>query len=140
MMKSAAAAAALFISVVLAAASPQAHAQTAALTLQNSPANGATVSGTITWTTTVSGSTPDHIDYLIDGVQKWTERAAPYRYNGDTGYLDTKTLSDGSHSLVARATDTSGATYSATSTVTVANNTSSTSTLGITISSPANGA
>src|SRR3954454_15423810 len=120
MMKFVAAAAALFVSVVIAAASPQAHAQTAALALQNSPGNGVTVAGTIAWTTTVSGGTPDHIDYLIDGTLKWTERAAPYRFNGDTGYLDTRTLSDGSHALLARAVATTGETYSATSTVTVA--------------------
>lgn len=144
MLKSAAAAAALFISVVLAAASPQAHAQTAALTLQNSPANGATVAGSIAWTTTVSGGTPDHIDYLIDGTLKWTERAAPYRYNGDSGYLDTKTLSDGTHALLARSITAAGEISTATSTVTVANNPTSppppASSLAVTNATPANGA
>lgn len=136
MLRFAAAAAAVLAALFVAASSPEAQAAT--LTVQTTtPANGATVQGTILWDVTVSGGTPDRVEYSIDGTLKWTERAAPYRYNGDTGSLDTRTLADGGHTLVARAFATTGETFTATTTITVANNTSG---FGITNVSPTNGA
>jgi hypothetical protein len=79
------------------------------VTLSSSPANGATVSGSIAWIVGASGSGVARIDFLIDGVKRWTEQVAPYYYNGDPdGRLDTTTLVNGSHTLIAIAYNGSG--------------------------------
>ena len=80
---------------------------TAAVTF-NSPAAGATVSGSIIWDVQPSIAF-DHVDFLVDGTVKWTERTCRCEFNGDpNGRLDTTTLSNGSHVLKASAYDASG--------------------------------
>jgi Big-like domain-containing protein/polysaccharide lyase-like protein len=114
-------AAAALVAAALLAAMPG-TAPAASLGVQTkSPAAGATVSGNIVWEATVSNGTPARVEFLIDGALKWTERGAPYRYNGDTSYLDTRTLSNGSHTLTARAVATTGQTFKSAVTVTVSN-------------------
>ena len=77
-----------------------------AFTVTSSIANGATLSGSVSWQATPSG-TASKVDFYIDGALKWTDHYSPFVFNGDGNKLNTKTLSDGSHALkvVAKATD-----------------------------------
>jgi hypothetical protein len=66
-----------------------------------SPSSNATVSGTIAWQVTASGSTtPSRVDFAIDGTYKATDSSAQYTFGSG---LDTTTLSDGTHTLSATA-------------------------------------
>jgi hypothetical protein len=87
--------------------------------------NGAVLYGSSEWTATVSGAAVAKVKFFIDGVEKWTEGAPPYFYNGDNQKLDTKTLSDGTHSFKVTSYD-SGQNVLATSVInaTVSNNAS----------------
>ena len=97
----------------------------------SSPASGATVSGTVTVTTTVSSNTTS-VQFKVDGTNSGAAvTAAPFSHS-----LNTTTLSNGSHSLTAVASDASGQTTSAAVPITVNNATAPT----ISISSPASGA
>ena len=87
----------------------------------SSIANGATLSGSLAWTATASGTTVSTVDFLVDGTLKWTEKTAPYVFNGDGQQLDTTTLTDGAHTLIVQAHAADGRTATATSSVTVAN-------------------
>src|SRR2546423_620072 len=100
------AAAALLTAAVIGLGS--AHAASPLTVQTKSPAAGATISGNVVWEVTVGNGTPSRVDFQIDGVTKWTEHAAPYRYNGDTGFLDATTLSAGQHTLQAIAVDYAG--------------------------------
>src|SRR5690242_12981919 len=119
--KRAAAAAALLAAIVIAVPG---NASATPVTLQTLTPAAGTVSGNILWEVTASGGTASRIDFLIDGTQRWTEYLSPYRFNGDAGNLDTRTLSDGSHTLTARATSTTGEVTTTSVTVNVQNNTS----------------
>jgi hypothetical protein len=132
-------AAAAFIAALAMSAAPS-EAQAASLTVQTkTPAVNAIVSGSVLWEATVSGGTPARVEFLIDGVLKWTENVSPYRYNGDTGALDTRTLTNGTHTLTARAVATTGETFTNAIAVTVSNGTT-TSSLAIVDVSPTAGA
>jgi hypothetical protein len=85
-----------------------------------SPTNGQTVSGSINWQVAVS-ETPKRVDFAVDGSVRWSQSASPYLYGGSGGSLDTKTLSNGSHTLTATAFGSRGAKASSKVTVTVAN-------------------
>jgi hypothetical protein len=87
----------------------------------SSIANGATLTGSLTWTATPSGTTVSSIDFLIDGTLKWTENISPYVFNGDGQQLDTRTLSNGAHTLALQAHAADGRTATTSSAVTVAN-------------------
>jgi hypothetical protein len=63
-----------------------------------SPANGATVSGTVGWQAKVTGTTPSRVDFAVDGIVKSSDYGSPYAYN-----IDTKALSNGWHTLTATA-------------------------------------
>lgn len=87
-----------------------------------SPADGQSVSGSITWAVSVSGGTPTRVEFAIDGAVKWTQKAAPYLYGGAANGLDTTQLSNGSHTLTATAYGEKGTrTRSSRITVTVDN-------------------
>ena len=58
------------------------------------------------WSATPSG-TATSVEFWIDGVLKSSSSTAPYLYNGD-GVLDPATLSAGAHTLMVKATDSSG--------------------------------
>ena len=73
-----------------------------------SPKAGQTLTAPVVWEAVASGATVQQIDFAIDGVHKWTERVAPYRYNGDTAMLDPRALSPGSHTLTVTATAADG--------------------------------
>ena len=84
------------------------------------PLAGATLKGSVQWQATTSGATVARVEFLIDNVLKWTEKTAPYLYNM-TGILNTATLTNGSHTLLARAVATDGRVATKSITVTVAN-------------------
>ena len=95
-----------------------------ALTITTNVANGATLSGSVTWTASPSGGTISKVDFLVDGSVKSTDSTSPYQYNGDGGKLDTTALANGTHTLAAKATATDSRTATASSSVTVSNTTS----------------
>ena len=68
------------------------------------PANGSTVSGTITISANASDNTGvSKVEFYLDGVLKNTDTASPYSFT-----LDTKPLANGVHSLQAKAYDAAG--------------------------------
>jgi N-acetyl-anhydromuramyl-L-alanine amidase AmpD len=71
------------------------------------PGFGRTVSGVIPWQASPSGETADHVDFLVDGRVRDTERAAPYVFAG-SGW-DTTRDTNGRHVLRVRAVAMSGA-------------------------------
>jgi NedA-like, galactose-binding domain/Disaggregatase related/Protein of unknown function (DUF1565) len=87
-----------------------------------SPSDGQTVSGSVSWTASVTNGSASRVDFLIDGVLKWTETIAPYVYNGDGNTLDTRTLSDSFHTLTVTAYSSKGGPDSHSIYVRVANN------------------
>jgi hypothetical protein len=95
------------------------------LTVTSNVANGATLTGSVTWTASCGGGTINKVEFLVDGALKSTDSTAPFQYNGDGGTLDTTTLANGGHTLAAKATATDGGTATASSSVTVSNTSSS---------------
>ncbi len=66
-----------------------------------SPANGATVSGTITVTASASDNVGvTQVEFYLDGVLKSTDTSAPYEWA-----WNTTTSTNGSHSLTSKAYD-----------------------------------
>jgi hypothetical protein len=88
--------------------------------VSESVVGGSTLSGVVSWTASTSDA-PTKAEFSIDGVLKWTEIQAPYVYNGDGNMLDTKTLSNGGHTLSVKAYYPDGTTASASASVTVSN-------------------
>jgi hypothetical protein len=82
-----------------------------------SPKSGQTLTAPVSWEGVPAGAATRDVTFAIDGAIRWTERAAPYRYNGDTGALDPGSLAAGSHTLTVTATATDG--RAARSTITV---------------------
>jgi hypothetical protein len=71
----------------------------AALSLvTQSPANGATVSGTIAWVVRTSGTRVSRVEFAIDGTVRWSDNTSPYTYSSG---LDTTKLGNGRHTLTA---------------------------------------
>lgn len=87
-----------------------------------SPANGATVSGSITVITTTS-SNINKVEFYADNVLKTTDTAYSFE-----SILDTKVLTNGSHTLKAIGYDALGNKGESSITVNVSNTTTSTST------------
>ena len=83
-----------------------------------SPSNGGTVSGTANVAVTASDNVAvSRVELLLDGVQVATDSAAPYQFA-----WDTSGVANGTHTLLARAVDSSNNTgLSAIITVTVSN-------------------
>ncbi|HEY7496928.1 MAG TPA: Ig-like domain-containing protein [Vicinamibacterales bacterium] len=83
----------------------------------DSPAAGAVLSGVETVDVTADDdSRVEKVDLLVDGQLRSIDLAAPYSFP-----LDTTTLSNGSHTLQARAHDIDGRRTTASRTVTVSN-------------------
>lgn len=94
--------------------SPDTTPPTVALT---SPASGSIVSGAITVAATASDDTMvDHVDFLVDGTTVATTVAGPTATIWDSRYV-----SDGDHTISARAVDTAGNTTTTDVDVTVSN-------------------
>jgi hypothetical protein len=85
-----------------------------------SPADGQAVSGQITWQVSPSGS-PSRVEFLVDGVAKWSQTSSPYVYGGPGGTLDTTKLVNGAHALSAVAYGSRGVKATTKVTVTVSN-------------------
>ena len=100
------------------------------------PANGATVSGTATLTATATDNVAvTGVQFQLDGANlAGTPSIAGSTY---TYSWNSKTVSNGSHTLTAVATDAAGNTASSSVAVTVNNNTTAPV---VTITAPANGA
>jgi hypothetical protein len=106
------------------AGSGVASSQGTTFRVTSSIANKSTISGSVKWTATPS-ATAKKVEFSIDNTLRWTEYVSPYQFNGDPGgLLDTKTLSNGSHTLLVKAYTALGKVASATSTVTVSNTSS----------------
>ncbi len=73
------------------------------ITITSSIATGSTISGIVAWTATVVAGEPTSIDFLVDGAVIYSDSTYVYGYN-----LDTKTLSNGSHTLQVVAKDAFG--------------------------------
>lgn len=86
---------------------------------QNVIGSGGAVSGTYGWAATPSDvSATAKIEFLIDGAVKGTDTSSPYGY-----VLDTKTLTDGVHTWVVKATASDGRVATVSEQVTVDNET-----------------
>jgi Bacterial Ig domain/Chitobiase/beta-hexosaminidase C-terminal domain len=84
------------------------------------PANGAVVGGSVTLTATATDNIGvDHVDFLVDGSVVGTASSSPYSVSWNSG-----SVTNGSHSITARAVDTAGnSATSAANAVTVINGT-----------------
>jgi hypothetical protein len=87
--------------------------------VSQSPADGATVSGSIAWKVKASSSRVYKVEFAIDGAVKSTDTRAPFAYG--SGSLDTTALANGRHSLTATAYATGSRPASASLSVLVAN-------------------
>ena len=87
-----------------------------------SPTGGQSLAGQVKWEATASG-TVSRVEFFLDNASApvWTEREAPYVFNGDAGLLDTTKLADGAHVLGLKAVASDGTTGEAKVTVNVAN-------------------
>ena len=101
------------------------------------PTNGATVSGTINQAVTATDNVGvTTVEFLRDGVVYGQDTTSPY-----SASLNTTTVTNGSHTLGARAYDAAGNMGTAANVaVTVANATPDTLAPSVTVSSPTNGA
>lgn len=104
------------------------------------PAAGATISGTASVTANASDNIGvARVEFFVDGASRGTDTTSPYAIS-----LNTTTLSNGSHSITARAYDAAGNnTTSAARSVTVSNATTpppDTTAPSVSISNPAAGA
>ncbi|MCA1720794.1 MAG: DNRLRE domain-containing protein, partial [Actinobacteria bacterium] len=83
------------------------------------PAAGSTLSGTVSLTATASDDgAVDHVDLLVDGTAVGTATAAPY-----TSSWNSTAVSNGSHTVAARAVDTAGNTATSPGTTVTVDNT-----------------
>jgi nitrogen fixation protein FixH len=101
----------------------------------NTPANGATVGGTVT----MSGAAADNvgvisISFVVDGKWVASDTSAPYSYG-----LDTTKLTVGSHALRLRAWDNSG-NYRDSTTITINVQRPDTQAPKVSLNKPVNGA
>jgi len=86
------------------------------------PTAGSTVSGKIAFQATVANRTPSSVNMTVDGGSQYSATTSPYTYN--SGTLDTTTLTNGTHSLAAKAVFSDGSSVSTSESVVVQNSTS----------------
>ena len=100
------------------------------------PANGATVSGSLTMQASASDNAGvESVAFAVDGVTKCTDTAAAYSCSWDSA-----TAANGSHTLRATARDEAGNSKSHSISVNVQNTTSDTTLPSVSLTSPASGA
>ena len=100
------------------------------------PANGATVSGSLTMQASASDNVGvESVAFAVDGVTKCTDTAAAYSCSWDSA-----TAANGSHTLRATARDAAGNTQSHSVSVTVDNPVPDTTLPSVSLTSPAGGA
>ena len=76
-------------------------------TIQGSIVTNSKIQGAVVWTATNGPCV-----FTVDGAAEWRENLPPYRYNGDTGFLDTTTLTDGWHTFRVALADGSASSES----------------------------
>jgi mannan endo-1,4-beta-mannosidase len=86
-----------------------------------SPLGGSTISGKVTWEIGVTAGAPSKVEFMIDGVTKWSDSSAPYTYGADSGTFNTAKLSNGSHTLSATAYGSKGVRATTSVTVKISN-------------------
>ena len=101
-----------------AATQPSLKPATPALVVTSSIADGSTLTEPVAWTATANSGL-SQVEYLVDGVSKWTEYKSPYFFNDDGNLLHPWLLGAGAHVLTVRAVATSGAIASSLAHVTV---------------------
>jgi hypothetical protein len=84
-----------------------------ALTVVQNLTSGQIISAPVAWTA-VPSDTVTKVEFFVDGLLKWTENSAPYRFNGDAGWLDPAAFADGNHDFKVVATASSGSPATAT--------------------------
>ena len=100
------------------------------------PANGATVSGSLTMQASASDNVGvESVAFAVDGVTKCTDTAAAYSCSWNSA-----TAANGSHTLRATARDEAGNSKSHSISVNVQNTTSDTTLPSVSLTSPASGA
>jgi hypothetical protein len=100
------------------------------------PANGATISGTISVTASASDNVGvTKVAFYVDGVLKGTDTASPYSYS-----LGTSTLTNAAHTIKAIAYDAANNQGTRQISVTVSNPIADTTAPTVTLTSPSNGA
>jgi hypothetical protein len=62
-----------------------------------------TVSALVPWQAEPTGTPADHVDFLIDGKLRDTEREPPYVFDGQAGGWDTSVEANGRYTLTVRA-------------------------------------
>ncbi|HSS43656.1 MAG TPA: Ig-like domain-containing protein, partial [Solirubrobacterales bacterium] len=87
--------------------------------VSQSLAEGATISGDVSWEVRTAGVRITSVAFAFDGATQWSDRSAPYLYGG--GVLDTTKLSNGPHTLTATVYAKSTRPASASVTVNVSN-------------------
>jgi poly(hydroxyalkanoate) depolymerase family esterase len=86
------------------------------------PAAGSTVSGSVALTATASDNAGvSRVEFLVDGMQVGSDAAAPYEVTWSSA-----AVADGSHTVTARAVDTSGNATTSSATITTSNGTTGT--------------
>ena len=78
------------------------------------PSTGDTISGTVPLSVTVTGITPDRVDFLVDGTVVGSDSSGPYTFN-----WDSTSVPDGPHAIMAQAVSGTTTTNSNTANVTV---------------------
>ena len=101
----------------------------------STPANGSTVSGTVSVQATASDNVGvSTVEFLVDGALRSSDASSPYSYS-----WDTTGASNGSHTVAARARDAAGNTATSSVTVTVSNSVPDTTPPSVSITSPVDG-
>lgn len=94
------------------------------LRVVSSISDRATLAGALQWTAVPAGARSTdqvaRVDFLIDGRRRWSDRDAPFVFNGDRNALHPWILARGSHRLAVRLVTTHGRTVGTASQVTVA--------------------
>jgi thermitase len=100
-----------------------------------SPSSGGNVSGTVTLQVSASDNVAvSSVSFSVDGVHQGSDTSSPFSYS-----WNTTTVTNGSHTLSATATDAAGNSSSASVTVTVNNPVPDTTAPTVEIDSPTNG-
>ena len=83
--------------------------------------SGQTLKNKVSWSAKPVGLPVARVEFWIDGKLSWTDTSAPYYFNGDNSSWNTRTVSDGAHTLQVVAVSTDGRTATVSLTVTVKN-------------------
>jgi hypothetical protein len=87
------------------------------ISVSSSITDGEVLTGSVSWTASVGGAAASRVDFYVDGALAWTERLAPYVFNGDGNTLETSNYRPGKHRLEVTAYSAEGATATVSATV-----------------------